>query len=88
MVDITLEKIQEIKNILDGETVVHHQKPILKEFVMLEFLLTRDISLGLSISKSVNFWMAKGYTPLGGQFHVDGTLYFPMVLKTRNKKKN
>jgi hypothetical protein len=82
MVDITLEKIQEIKNILDRAAVVPHPKPLLKEFVMLEFLSKGDLSFGLSVSKSVNGWMSRGYVPLGGHFYVVDTLYFPMVLKT------
>jgi hypothetical protein len=55
-------------------------KPPLKEFIMLEFI-SKDLSFGLAVSKCVNLWISRGYLPLGGQFHVGGTLYFPMVLR-------
>jgi hypothetical protein len=82
MANITLEKIQAIKDILDIAAVAPDVKPPLKEFIMLEFFTIEDLSLGLKVSRCVNLWMSRGYVPLGGQFHVGGTLYFPMVLKT------
>ena len=77
----TSEKIQAIKDILDKGDVPPEPRPPLKEFIMLEFLSTGELSFGLKVSKCVNLWMSRGYAPLGGQFHVVDTLYFPMVLK-------
>jgi hypothetical protein len=82
MANMALEKLQEIMDILDRAAVEPDVKPPLKEFIMLEFFTIADLSLGLKVSKCVNLWMSRGYVPLGGQFHVGGTLYFPMVLKT------
>jgi hypothetical protein len=42
-----------------GSAVVPPPKP-LKEFIMLELAPRRNLGFGLSVSKSVNFWIAKG----------------------------
>jgi hypothetical protein len=81
MANMALEKLQEIMDILDRAAVEPDVKPPLKEFVMLEFLSTGELGFGLKVSTCINLWMSRGYVPLGGQFHVVDTLYFPLVLK-------
>jgi hypothetical protein len=73
-------KLYRVKPKLTPEKILD-VKPPLKAFVMLEFFTTGELSLGLKVSGCVNLWMSRGYVPLGGQFHVGDTLYFPMVLR-------
>jgi hypothetical protein len=82
MANMTLEKLKEITDILERAAIPTETKPHVKEFVVLEFMVDRELQFGLSMSKCVNLWMSRGYTPLGGPLHIVDTVYLPMVLKT------
>lgn len=59
------------------------KKRILKKFIVLEIdtKMVATHQLGIHLSRCVNAWMRKGYTPLGAPFKENDVIYYSMVLK-------